>query len=296
MLVILGAGHSAALSTHLDVNLPPLPSGHHLRLTEGLSLLEGRTSALKPDEMPSMDRTVPGDTYGRSSKTQSGLIVIDDSVPGEAGDLLSVGGTVWPCAAALCRWLRSEAVSHSFAGASVLEIGAGTGACGLYAAGLGSARVHLTDGRVGLGELLSHNIKRNAHELSLVGSAVTSGLHRWGEDPAPKGPWDWVIGSDITYHNADATMDALASTLGTLLDTSRPPRVVIAHDHRLREAMESAGTSWDVGDDNLSRFAAAVEGRGLVLEQLAWERPTREERAIGCHEVSIIEVSAPPPG
>jgi hypothetical protein len=106
LLSLLAPAPSAALTTHLDVSLPPLPSGHHLRLSEGLALLEERAGA---------------------TETASGLL-IDNSVPGDMGDLLSVGGTVWPCAAALCRWLRSGA---SLDGASVLELGAGTGACGL---------------------------------------------------------------------------------------------------------------------------------------------------------------------
>eukprot|EP00966_Prymnesium_polylepis_P162408 3753696-Prymnesium_polylepis.1 len=77
-----------------------------------------------------------------------------------AADLTSVGGSVWPCAAALCRWLlRNEAV---VSGANVLDLGAGTGACGLYAAGLGAARVLLTDGRAELLGLQDENYRCNA--------------------------------------------------------------------------------------------------------------------------------------
>jgi hypothetical protein len=149
--------------------------------------------------------------------------------------------------------------------------------------------VLLTDGRDGLGSLLEHNIRRNAHELR--STSITARTLRWGEDTPPPGPWDLVIGSDVTYHNADDTMDALASTLVSLLCESHRPRVLIAHDHRMREPTDS--DRWDEGDENLDRFAAAVERRGLVLDQLEWERPTREERARGRHEVSILEVAQP---
>ena len=54
------------------------------------------------------------------------------------------GGRVWHCAPVLCRWMREAAAALS--GAAVLELGSGTGACGLYAAGAFASRVVLTDG------------------------------------------------------------------------------------------------------------------------------------------------------
>ena len=106
-----------------QVNIPPLPSGDWLRLRDGPSLLE---------ELPDTTRT---------------------------GDLASVGGTVWPAAATLCTWMRAHA--EDVEGASVLELGSGTGACGLYAAALGASRVVLTDGREGLKALQDDNFRRN---------------------------------------------------------------------------------------------------------------------------------------
>ena len=45
---------------------------------------------------------------------------------------------VWPAAAALCRWQAAHAAAID--GASVLELGAGAGTVGLFAAGLGASR------------------------------------------------------------------------------------------------------------------------------------------------------------
>ena len=132
-----------------QVRIPPLPSGDWLRLRDGLSLLEEQTDA--------------------TTRT---------------GDLASVGGTVWPAAASLCAWLREHAVD--VAGASVLELGSGTGACGLYAAALGATRVVLTDGREGLRPLQEDNIRRNA-PLMRAGTLVTSETLAWGKAPPPAG-------------------------------------------------------------------------------------------------------------
>lgn len=60
-------------------------------------------------------------------------------------DDAGTGGVVWPAARALCRW-QADLAEEELVGARVLELGAGTGACGLFAAGLGASSVCLTDG------------------------------------------------------------------------------------------------------------------------------------------------------
>ena len=55
------------------------------------------------------------------------------------------GGAIWPAAELMCRWLGDE--PDRILGARIMELGAGTGACGLYAAALGADSVLLTDGR-----------------------------------------------------------------------------------------------------------------------------------------------------
>ena len=112
-----------ALATYsLDNALPPLPSGRFLSLREGRSVVEQR------------------------EKKQDTTTVISGALQAASADeLRSVGGSVWPCAAALCRWmLQHEAAVRE---KRVLELGAGTGACGLFAAGLGASSALLTDGR-----------------------------------------------------------------------------------------------------------------------------------------------------
>ena len=46
------------------------------------------------------------------------------------------GSTVWPAAAAFCRWLTEN--SDEICGSHVLELGSGTGGVGIFAAGLGA--------------------------------------------------------------------------------------------------------------------------------------------------------------
>ena len=55
---------------------------------------------------------------------------------------IGLGGRLWPSASLLCRWLRDV----DLRGQHVLELGAGCGAVGIYAAALGAESVLLTDG------------------------------------------------------------------------------------------------------------------------------------------------------
>lgn len=64
-----------------------------------------------------------------------------------AQESAGVGGRVWTAACTMCEYLKQSAAPQ-LDGASVLELGSGTGACGIFAAALGARRVVLTDGGV----------------------------------------------------------------------------------------------------------------------------------------------------
>ena len=234
-----------------NIDLPAFPKGDdRLELLEGLEMLED------------LDR-------------QS---AIDSSM-----SLLDVGGSVWPCAAILCTWLRSN--QQLVRGASVLELGSGTGACGLYAAGLGASRVLLTDGSEGLLQLIAANRERN--ERLLLNSSVAIAHLQWNDVPPPAGPWDLVIGSDLTYGYEPGVHVALAATLIELLrGVGSPPRVLLAHQHRDRKPSEAV-MCWDDRDETIRRFSEAAAAVGLAVEQVLSHMPAPNSEA---REISIIEV------
>lgn len=221
----------------LEVRLPPLPSSAHLRLRE--------------------DTNADADT--------------DDAE--ELADGISVGGAVWPSAASLCRWLRGSA--EAIRGTSVLELGAGTGACGLYAACLGATRVTLTEGSSRLQRLISSNIEAN-RPLLPAGTHVEHQRLLWGLSPPPHGPWHWVLGSDLTYGYDPTGHEELAATLSSLLRSSDPrPRVILSHHHRNRRPADALRASaWDSYDESMRLFTTAAAEAGLEVAQLAWEAPS----------------------
>ena len=102
-------------------------------------------------------------------------------------DLLSVGGTVWPSAAALCRWMCDHATCVR--GANVLELGCGTGVCGLFAAALGAKHTVLTDGSRRLLALSMANREANMLRGNLpgLGTSVTvdTAHYLWNHSPLP---------------------------------------------------------------------------------------------------------------
>jgi predicted nicotinamide N-methyase len=91
-----------------------------------------------------------------------------------------IGGEIWPAAVAMCNWMANH--TDAIKGSRVLELGSGTGSCGLYAAGLGAGSVLLTDGgSVGLQALCAKNVESNRHLYS-EGAHVASCPLRWGAD------------------------------------------------------------------------------------------------------------------
>lgn len=142
-------------------------------------------------------------------------------------DEAGTGSMLWPAAEVLCNWMRKNA--HVFRGANVLEVGCGTGACGLYAAGLGAANVLLTDGSFEVIELAAKNIAANA---SCFGDAcVKTQRLQWGKrHPPPADNWQIVLASDCAY--TEDRWESLAQTLRVLLLQRPPPRVFMSQQHR----------------------------------------------------------------
>ena len=140
------------------------------------------------------------------------------------------------------------------------------GACGLYAAALGAERVLLTDGSESLLALLEANRDAN---MATSRDRVEVCRLQWGAaaDPPPAGPWQLVLGSDLTYAGAHAELAATLAAL--LLHSARagagagggagggapmPPRVILSHEHRKRpQGVQVEG--WTDCDHTLQTFA-----------------------------------------
>lgn len=229
-----------------------------------------------------------------------GFLTLHESFDLAAANGKELGGAVWPAAALMCRWLGEEV--DAIAGARVLELGCGTGACGLYAAALGAQTVTLTDGGgPELLQLVRKNVEANRDRLADDTHVEVETL-AWGDlgDSclAAGGEYDFVLAADVLYGlsppeaeqvavtDAVERCEALASTMEALLlcapgsstsadgsDASprRPPRIVVAHEYRNREL--SGPMPWDTGDAVLEYFVGAAARRGLSVTQICSERP-----------------------
>jgi len=217
-------------------------------------------------------------------------VLEQDSDLGEAG----VGGEIWASAAALCSWLITH--RDELCGSRVLELGSGTGVCGLYAAACG-ASVILTDG--GPKEVLTlAKANAAANEDLLAGSKVDIRRLVWGEDEAVAdlGTLDWVFASDVIYH--EASYEALLSTIGALLECPDSPRVIISHEHRSRvSAPDAILHSWGEDDVCLERFVTAATRNGMHVLPLWSERPQCHVRGhfrSWSADISLMEVTKSP--
>ena len=258
--------------------LPPLPSR--------ACLVMGDKSTPLPEALP-----VAPAGAGEEERFETVWSHIDQAIAeyDVVDYVIGTAGEVWPAAAALCRWLADH--EQQVRGTRVLELGAGMGAPGLYAAGLGASRVLLTDLAYETESYRSKceaNITANKH-LFADGARVELSPLAWGTETASMantdalGAFDWVLVSDCTF--GSYALACLCQTLSSLLRSagSRGVRVVLAHEHRyrgpagegllglpwLRERLER----WDDGDEHLEAFRACALREGLRLSLLSSERP-----------------------
>lgn len=108
-----------------------------------------------------------------------------------------IGGTVWDCSLVLAGYLFSEDFpSGHFTNKIVLELGSGTGLCGLVASHLG-AKVILTDVGHHI-DLLKRNVSSNCTSDQSNRTSVCE--YFWGEPTDFATHFDYIIASDVVYH------------------------------------------------------------------------------------------------
>jgi predicted nicotinamide N-methyase len=134
--------------------------------------------------------------------------------------------TVWTAASVLAAALQDTSLFPiDWASSTVLELGSGTGLCGIVAAKLGARELVLTD----LPELLPL-LRRNA-TMNDVGDITSAMALDWRDESLPAGlpeKIDVILGSDITVFIQQN--EALAVAMEKL--SSRDTRIILAAQDR----------------------------------------------------------------
>jgi predicted nicotinamide N-methyase len=149
-------------------------------------------------------------------------------------EAVRTGGTLWPAATAVVRFLQRH--PRVVRGRAVVELGAGTGACGLTAAQLGAAHVLLTDQHT---ELAAANIRDNGlSTIARVAQVDWTDRSTWGPvlDAGP--PWDVAIASDVFFW--PGLIPALTALLAELSAAGAgPTTVLVGYHHRSEVARQT---------------------------------------------------------
>ena len=114
-----------------------------------------------------------------------------------------VGCVVWDAALVLAKYLEFKSQELGICSANVIELGAGTGFCGLMAAALG-ANVMVTDLSY-CSDIMQRNVKNNTH---LVDNRVIVNEFDWSQtDPQKQEFFGWsldkidlILVSDCVYY------------------------------------------------------------------------------------------------
>jgi hypothetical protein len=197
---------------------------------------------------------------------------------------LGNGGLVWPSTFFLAEYLQH--LTTPIRGLSIVELGAGTGLLGIWAATQG-AHVVLTD-LAELVPLIKDNVCLNIDQISKGGGSVQIEALRWAEKSEISDAimdCSLIVGSDLCHWIGSMLFDEdtrllLCQTLRTLMREQSDKKTYLCHEIRSqqREAqfvnmMNDAGlrvrqertltySPWFAGDDEASPSGFVYNGFG----------------------------------
>ena len=166
----------------------------------------------------------------------------------------STGAAVWQAGSVLSRHLVAN--PSLVEGRKVIELGCGTGLCGMVAARLGASTVLLTDGVDPVLERAARNVERNGLVEGSRGgsrSGVRTRKLLWGELPLDvelRGAFDVVLASDVLYQSS--AWRGFAQTVSELL---RPRDGILL--------LAEAGHENTPTMSTLAGFKVVADGAGL---------------------------------
>jgi predicted nicotinamide N-methyase len=143
-------------------------------------------------------------------------------------------GKVWECASVFSSFISSDKARKLFKNKSVIEIGSGTGFCGLVVSQLGAKKVILSDRELNL-PILEKNIQINKQNFN--GCDVNVFTVDWNyihEYKRIKEQYDIIIASDIIYQGVNFL--SIVNLLDFLSNTST--EILIGYNHRLASGYE----------------------------------------------------------
>lgn len=137
------------------------------------------------------------------------------------------GQILWPGCSLLLNWLdRNVSI---FKDKTVVEVGAGTGICAVFATKFGNAAKGLaTDGSEPLVDLMQKNIDLHGMADKVTCTQMKWIKEHWDKVVAEHGQFDFVIGSEIAYD--ENCVEGLIDTVDALLKPGG--RFIIGHIDR----------------------------------------------------------------
>mmetsp|Transcript_100839 Transcript_100839/g.285839 ORF Transcript_100839/g.285839 Transcript_100839/m.285839 type:complete len:256 (-) Transcript_100839:35-802(-) len=201
--------------------------------------------------------------------------VIEDDEDGYA-----VGCEVWPSARVLLQWLQLPAsagglpascdVAPSLRGATLLELGAGTGYLAMHLVAGGAAKVYATEGD----DLVLQNLRFNVDRNDCRGCIPVD--WDWEKTPAapaaiPMDEIDMIIGSDLVYLGSAEV--ELVVALAELLRHERARAglraLIMLHDRAAGGEQFLPNPRADSGTRSVDRFVAACAEHALHVVEVA---------------------------